>query len=80
MSVSVAVGLPVPQVAVSVMLVLTLTTEVVIEKDAAIEPAGTNTVGGTFASAVLLLERLTTSPPAGAGPLRVTVAAEATPP
>jgi hypothetical protein len=35
---------------------------------------------GTEATAGLLLDRLTTAPPAGAGPLRVTVAVEFLPP
>jgi len=42
-------------------------------------PAGTVTVSGTVA-AVLLLEASTTTPPAPAGPLRVTVPADVEPP
>ena len=45
------------------------------------EPAGTVTVlAGTVATAVLLLAMFTTIPPAGAAPLRVTVAVEVPPP
>jgi hypothetical protein len=36
-------------------------------------PAGTVTLAGTLAAAALLLESVTCAPPAGAGPLRVTV-------
>src|SRR5437016_2791752 len=43
-------------------------------------PAGTRTVGGTVATAVLLLARPSVRPPVGAGPLMVTVAVEAVPP
>src|SRR5262249_5496089 len=41
-----------------------------------VAPAGTVTLAGTVATAVLLLERVTTVPPAGAGALRVTVPCE----
>ena len=43
-------------------------------------PAAMVSVAGTLATAVLLLARVTTAPPVGAGPLRVTVAVEAVPP
>jgi hypothetical protein len=39
-------------------------------------PAGTVTLEGTLAAAVLLLESATCAPPAGAGPLNVTVPVE----
>ena len=44
------------------------------------EFAETLTLGGTVAAALLELERATTAPPEGAGPLRVTVAVEFVPP
>src|SRR3954449_4491118 len=47
---------------------------------ALVAPAGTVTLAGTVAAAVLLLASVTTSPPLGAGPLRVTVPWEAFPP
>lgn len=43
-------------------------------------PAGTVTVAGTWAAAVLLLESVSTAPPAGAIPFNVTVPAELLPP
>ena len=43
-------------------------------------PAATVTVAGTVAVDVLLLERETTAPPVGAGPLSVTVPVEGDPP
>ncbi|HQQ76690.1 MAG TPA: hypothetical protein PLB01_05000 [Thermoanaerobaculia bacterium] len=43
-------------------------------------PAATVTLEGTVAAAVLELARYTISPPAGAGPLRVTVPVEVVPP
>jgi hypothetical protein len=43
-------------------------------------PAGIVRVAGTVATAVLLLESATTAPPAGAAPLRVTVAVDVVPP
>jgi hypothetical protein len=52
---------------------------VLIVKVALAAPAGTVTLEGTLA-AVLLLERTTWAPPAGAGPLSVTVPVEELPP
>jgi hypothetical protein len=43
-------------------------------------PAGTVALAGTVAAAMLLLERVTRTPPVGAGPLRVTVPVEEFPP
>ena len=42
--------------------------------------AATVTLAGTWAAVVLLLESVTTAPPAGAGPLNVTVPVEEIPP
>ena len=43
-------------------------------------PLGTVTFAGTLATDVLLLDSDTTAPPAGAGPLSVTVPVEGLPP
>ena len=45
-----------------------------------LEPAGTVTLDGTVAREVLLLERVTTVPPLGAGEPSVTVPMESSPP
>jgi hypothetical protein len=49
-------------------------------KVAVMAPAGTVTLAGTVAAAVLLLDSVTGAPPAGAGPLSVTVPVEELPP
>src|SRR5213594_103750 len=49
-------------------------------KVAVMPPVGTVTLAGTVATPGLLLDRLTTAPPLGAGPLSVTVPVEELPP
>ena len=49
-------------------------------KLALVPPAGTVTLAGTVAAAVLLLESVTCAPPAGAGAFSVTVPVEGLPP
>jgi hypothetical protein len=44
-----------------------------------VAPAGTVTLDGTVARDVLLLDKFTTAPPVGAGPVRVTVPVESSP-
>jgi hypothetical protein len=53
------------------------TIDVLTANVALVAPAGTVTLTGTPAAAVLLLESRTWTPPAGAGPLKVTVPVEA---
>lgn len=62
-----------PRVAVIVTEAFDATGLVVIVKVVVVALAGTVTVAGTCAAAALLLESVTTAPPAGAGPLSVTV-------
>ena len=57
-----------------------VTALVLTVKVALLAPAATVTVAGTVAEDVLLLERETTAPPVGAGPLSVTVPVEGDPP
>jgi hypothetical protein len=52
------------------------TTLVLTVNVAVVAPAATVTLDGTPATVVLLLESVTCAPPAGAGPLNVTVAVE----
>jgi hypothetical protein len=70
----------VPYAAVIVTEVEDATPVVVIVKVALLEPAAIATLGGTCATDVLLLCRVTTAPPAGAAPVRVTVPVELFPP
>jgi len=60
---------------VDVVTALVLTVNVAL-----LAPAATVTLAGTVAVDVLLLERETVAPPAGAGPLSVTVPVEGDPP
>jgi hypothetical protein len=53
---------------------------VLTEKAALVDPAATVSVDGTTATKLLLLDRLTTTPPLGAGPLSVTVPVAEFPP
>src|SRR5258706_457195 len=57
-----------------------VTARVVTVKVAPVAPAGTVTLAGTVATAVLLLERRTMAPPVRAGPLSVTLPVERDPP
>ena len=68
------------RVAVIVTLVFELTRCVETVNVRLVEPAETVTLESTVATEVLLLERLTTAPPLGAGALSVTVPIESSPP
>ena len=72
--------LVVPYVAPIVTVVLPATGVVVTLNVALVAPAATVTLAGTCAAAVLLLDRATTAPPVGAGPLNVTVPVDEVPP
>jgi hypothetical protein len=72
--------LPTPYVPVIVTVVLPATGVVVTVKVAVVAPAPTVTLAGTCAAVVLLLERETTAPPAGAAAANVTVPVEEVPP
>jgi hypothetical protein len=63
-----------------VTVVDALTALVLAVNVALLAPAVIVTLEGTLAAAVLLLESTTCAPPAGAGPLNVTVPAEEFPP
>ena len=82
MTVSTAVLVAPPKLAEMVGEVDAVTDTVVTVNVALVAPAGTVTLptAGTLAAAGLLLERVTTAPPAGAAALRVTVATEELPP
>jgi len=72
-TVSVAVLVAPPKAPVTVTGVEAATALVVMEKVALIEPAATVTLAGTVATAVLLLDNVTTAPPAGAAVVSVAV-------
>jgi len=63
-----------------VTCVVTLTDDVEIVNDAEFEPAGTVIADGLFVDVEELVERETSTPPAGATPVRVTVAVADVPP
>ena len=69
-----------PSVPVIDKEVLEPTGLVVTVNVAAVEFAATVTLAGTCATKVLLLSKVTTVPPTGAGPVRVTVPVEGVPP
>jgi hypothetical protein len=56
------------------------TAEVVIVNVPLVAPAATVTLAATCAAVVLLLVRVTTAPPDGAGPVKVTVPVDEVPP
>jgi len=60
--------------------VLLATRLVVTVNVAVVAFAGTVTLAGTWAAAVLLLDRVTTAPPAGAGPFSLAVPVDELPP
>ena len=68
-----------PAVASTVTEVLDEPGDVVTMNVAELLPDGTVTLAGTLATEGLLLESATTFPPAGAGPLRITVPVEELP-
>jgi hypothetical protein len=66
-----------PDVAEMVTTATDVTAFVVTRNPTVVAPAGTVTLAGTAATAVLLLDSVTTAPPAGAAALSVTVPVDA---
>lgn len=60
--------------------VVVVTVLVVTVKEALVAPAATDTLAGTCAAAALLVERVTSAPPAGADPFNLTVPVDEVPP
>jgi len=79
LSVSVAVRVTPLRVAVTVTVVVAPTATVVTVKVALVAPAATVTLAGVVADE-LLSDKVTAAPPAGAGPVKVTVPVEEIPP
>jgi len=69
-----------PKIAVMVAEVLLATGVVVMVNVAEVAPAATVTLAGRCVAVVLLLDRVTTAPPAGAGPVNLTVPVDEIPP
>jgi hypothetical protein len=69
-----------PDVAEIVTAVTEVTAVVVTRNPTVVAPAGTATLAGTGATAVLLLDSVTVTPPDDAAPLRVIVAVDEVPP
>ncbi|HET9530147.1 MAG TPA: hypothetical protein VFQ92_07345 [Blastocatellia bacterium] len=80
LTVSVAVRVTPPCDAEMVTAVDAATVCVVTVKVALVAPATTDTLAGTVATAVLLLDSATTTPPDGADPVNTTVPCEEPPP
>jgi hypothetical protein len=79
--VTVSVALRVaPRVAEIVTFLFDVVARVAIEKETELEPGGTETLEGTVAIPILLLESVTSVPAAGAGPFSVIVPVEEIPP
>jgi hypothetical protein len=79
-TVRLAVGDALPYEAVIVTTVVEVTAAVLIENVAEELPAATVIDPGTVATALLLLVSVTTAPPVGAAPARLTVPCEEVPP
>jgi hypothetical protein len=79
-TVSAAVRLVLPVEAVRLTTVVACGAVVVIENEAAVAPPATVTLAGTLTTAGFALESVTTVPPAGAAPLRVTLPVDDAPP